>query len=53
MLDIGEPGWLPGQFDGVHQVTEVHGDRSQEFVPVPDADPATRIPSAVGARTHW
>jgi len=49
MLDIGEPGPLPGQFDGVHQihvdqernlyVTEVSNDRSQKFRPKPDADP--------------
>ena len=63
ILDIGEPGWLPGQFDGVHQisvdqegnmyVTEVHGDRSQKFRPLPDADPALLIAPMVGLRTHW
>jgi sugar lactone lactonase YvrE len=49
MLDIGGPGALPGQFDGVHQihvdaarnlyVTEVSNDRSQMFRPKPKADP--------------
>ena len=43
ILDIGGPGALPGQFDGVHQihvdqegnlyVTEVSNDRSQKFRP--------------------
>lgn len=58
MLDIGEPGALPGQFDGVHQievdqegnlyVTEVANDRSQMFRPKPDADPARLIRPMVG-----
>ena len=58
MLDIGEPGALPGQFDGVHQievdregnlyVTEVANDRSQKFRPKPDADPARLIRPMVG-----
>lgn len=58
MLDIGEPGALPGQFDGVHQievdqegnlyVTEVANDRSQKFRPKPDADPARLIQPMVG-----
>ena len=63
ILDIGGPGALPGQFDGVHQihvdqegnlyVTEVSNDRSQKFRPRPDADPAQLIAPMVGARTHW
>ena len=58
MLDIGESGALPGQFDGVHQievdqegnlyVTEVANDRSQKFRPKPDADPARLIRPMVG-----
>ena len=58
ILDIGEPGALPGQFDGVHQidvdqegnlyVTEVANDRSQKFRPRPDADPARLIRPMVG-----
>ena len=58
MLDIGEPGALPGQFDGVHQievdqegnlyVTEVANDRSQKFRPKPNADPARLIRPMVG-----
>ncbi len=61
MLDIGEPGALPGQFDGVHQievdregnlyVTEVANDRSQKFRPKPDADPARLIRPMVGRGT--
>lgn len=49
ILDIGGPGALPGQFDGVHQihvdsdrnlyVTEVANSRSQKFRPKPNADP--------------
>lgn len=49
ILDIGGHGALPGQFDGVHQisvdsernlyVTEVSNDRSQKFRPKPNADP--------------
>jgi DNA-binding beta-propeller fold protein YncE len=49
ILDIGGHGALPGQFDGVHQisvdsdknlyVTEVANDRSQKFRPKPNADP--------------
>jgi streptogramin lyase len=49
ILDIGGPGALPGQFDGVHQihvdvernlyVTEVANSRSQKFRPKPKADP--------------
>jgi peptidylamidoglycolate lyase len=49
LLDIGGPGSLPGQFDGVHQihvdsernlyVTEVANSRSQMFRPKPNADP--------------
>ena len=62
MLDIGEPGALPGQFDGVHQievdqegnlyVTEVANDRSQKFRPKPDADPARLIRPMVGRGTQ-
>lgn len=58
VLDIGEHGPLPGQFDGVHQihvdqdgnlyVTEVANDRSQKFVPKPDADPAKLVGPPVG-----
>jgi hypothetical protein len=49
ILDIGGPGPLPGQFDGVHQihvdsdrnlyVTEVANCRSQKFTPKKNADP--------------
>jgi len=49
ILDIGGHGALPGQFDGVHQisvdsarnlyVTEVSNDRSQMFKPKANADP--------------
>jgi hypothetical protein len=63
MLDIGGHGAFPGGFDGVHQiavdqagnlyVTEVSNDRSQKFVPVPSADPATRIAPMVGMREYW
>ena len=63
ILDIGGPGALPGQFDGVHQihvdqegnlyVTEVSNDRSQKFRTRPDADPAQLVAPMVGARTHW
>ena len=62
ILDIGEPGALPGQFDGVHQidvdqegnlyVTEVANDRSQKFRPRPDADPARLIRPMVGRVTQ-
>lgn len=58
ILDIGEHGPLPGQFDGVHQihvdqngnlyVTEVANDRSQKFRPRPDADPAKLLGKPVG-----
>ena len=58
MMDIGEPGPLPGQFDGVHQihvdqdgnlyVTEVANDRSQKFRPKADADPAKLVGTPVG-----
>jgi len=58
ILDIGEHGALPGQFDGVHQievdqegnlyVTEVANDRSQMFRPKPDADPAKLVGRRVG-----
>ncbi len=58
ILDIGGPGALPGQFDGVHQIdvdqegnlyiTEVANDRSQMFRPKPDADPAMLIRPMVG-----
>jgi DNA-binding beta-propeller fold protein YncE len=58
ILDIGEHGPLPGQFDGVHQihvdhdgnlyVTEVANDRSQKFRPKPDADPAKLLGPPVG-----
>ncbi len=61
ILDIGGPGALPGQFDGVHQidvdqegnlyVTEVANDRSQKFRPKPDADPAKLIRPMVGRPT--
>ena len=61
ILDIGGPGALPGQFDGVHQidvdqegnlyVTEVANDRSQKFRPKPDADPARLIRPMVGRAT--
>jgi NHL repeat len=63
ILDIGGPGALPGQFDGVHQihvdqegnlyVTEVSNDRSQKFRPRPDADPAQLVAPMVGARAQW
>jgi hypothetical protein len=62
-LNIGGPGAFPGGFDGVHQiavdqegnmyVTEVANDRSQKFVPVKEADPATRIAPMVGMREYW
>lgn len=58
MMAIGEPGPLPGQFDGVHQihvdqdgnlyVTEVANDRSQKFRPKPDADPEKLVGPPVG-----
>ena len=58
ILDIGEHGPLPGQFDGVHQidvdqegnlyVTEVANDRSQMFRPKPDANPDKLIHPMVG-----
>ena len=58
ILDIGSSGPLPGQFDGVHQievdsdgnlyVTEVSNDRSQKFIPKPDADPARLVQPRVG-----
>lgn len=61
MLDIGEFGALPGQFDGAHQIdvdqegnlyiTEVANDRSQKFRPRPDADPARLIRPMVGKAT--
>ncbi len=61
ILDMGEHGPLPGQFDGVHQievdqegnlyVTEVANDRSQMFRPKPDADPAKLIRPMVGRPT--
>ena len=48
ILDIGEHGALPGQFDGAHQIEvdeegnlyigEIRNDRSQMFRPKPDAD---------------
>jgi hypothetical protein len=63
ILDIGGPGALPGQFDGVHQihvdrdgnlyVTEVSNDRSQKFRPRKDADRAQLVAPMVGARTQW
>jgi len=62
ILDIGEPGALPGQFNGVHQidvdqegnlyVTEVANDRSQMFRPKPDANPAMLIQPMVGRPTE-
>ncbi|HEY5623771.1 MAG TPA: hypothetical protein VIV14_08410 [Gammaproteobacteria bacterium] len=62
ILDIGEHGALPGQFDGVHQidvdqegnlyVTEVANDRSQMFRPLADADPAKLIQPMVGRATN-
>jgi hypothetical protein len=62
-LNIGGPGAFPGGFDGVHQiavdqegnlyVTEVSNDRSQKFVPVKEADPATRVAPMVGMRAFW
>ena len=58
ILDIGEHGALPGQFDGVHQIEvdeegnlyigEIRNDRSQMFRPKPDADPAKLIGRMVG-----
>ncbi len=58
MMYIGEPGPLPGQFDGVHQIhvdqdgnlylTEVANDRSQKFRPKADADPAKLVGPPVG-----
>ncbi len=58
ILDIGEHGVLPGQFDGVHQievdqegnlyVTEIRNDRSQMFRPKPNADPAKLLGRMVG-----
>ncbi len=58
ILDIGESGPLPGQFDGVHQidvdqegnmyVTEVANDRSQMFRPKPKADRAKLVNRMVG-----
>ena len=62
MMDIGEPGPLPGQFDGVHQihvdqdgnlyVTEVANDRSQKFRPKADADHAKLVGTPVGGWGH-
>ena len=62
ILDIGELGALPGQFDGAHQIdvdqegnlyiTEVANDRSQKFRPKPDADPARLIRPMVGRETQ-
>ena len=59
ILDIGGPGALPGQFDGLHQinvdqdgnlyVTEIANDRSQKFRPKPDADPAKLVGRMVGS----
>ena len=58
ILDIGEPGALPGQLDGVHQIhvdqegnlylSEIDNNRSQKFRPKPDADPARLIGPMVG-----
>jgi len=58
ILDIGEHGPLPGQFDGVHQIEvdeegnlyvgEIRNDRSQMFRPKPDGDPAKLIGRMVG-----
>ena len=49
---------MSSQFDGVHQievdsdgnlyVTEVSNDRSQKFIPKPDADPAKIVQPRVG-----
>ncbi len=58
ILDIGGPGPLPGQFDGVHQIhvdqegnlylSEIGNNRTQKFRPLPDADPATIVAPQVG-----
>ncbi len=58
VYDMGGPGFLPGQFGGVHQihvdeegnlyVTEVWNGRSQKFRPKADADPAHLVAPRVG-----
>jgi hypothetical protein len=58
IYDMGGPGVLPGQFDGVHQLhvdqqgnlllTEVWNGRSQKLRPKPDADPAQLVGPRVG-----
>ena len=58
ILDIGEPGPMPGQLDGVHQIhvdqegnlylSEIDNNRTQKFRPKPDADPARLIGPMVG-----
>jgi hypothetical protein len=58
IYDMGGPGVLPGQFDGVHQlhvdqegnllVSEVWNGRSQKLRPKPGADPANLVGPRVG-----
>ena len=47
MLDIGEPGWLPGQFDGVHQISV-----DQEATCTLPQFPATARRSSARCRTR-
>jgi sugar lactone lactonase YvrE len=65
IYDMGGPGVLPGQFDGVHQLhvdaegnlylTEVWNGRSQKLRPKADADPAFLVGPRVGdwKEGHW
>jgi len=58
LYDTGGPGPLPGQFNGVHQisvdqernlyVTEVWNGRTQKFRPKPTADPGKIVGPPVG-----